>query len=407
MLKLLKNKYLLTAGAVLVFGLTIAIGILYAKDRVALNDILNEEEAVNFAYLDAGVSSDDVISYTANHGDIISGIKENTGNGNIAQNNHSDNNNNPSLSIHEENPENTEKKPGENSQKDVNKDKIDDKPKTDDKSGGTGNTGGDAADKPSATKTDDTTKNTPSKKTDKTESNTNTSSDTKRYINVDKAKTIALKQAGLTPAMVTFGKAVLKKDDGKIIYEIEFFTSSHEYEYEIDAYSGAILSQDVDALSPSEQTGKNIEQSSNTPKNEDLEKFKDDDDDKDDDKDDNDDYGQVYEIEFKANGFKYSYDIDANDGTVLKVEKKKLKIKTKITNSSQYIGVASAKSIALNHSGLSSYNVTFTKAKLTTEDGIRVYDVEFRTADTEYDYEINAKTGKIIEFSSEPIDDED
>nr|WP_315104166.1 PepSY domain-containing protein [uncultured Catonella sp.] len=121
----------------------------------------------------------------------------------------------------------------------------------------------------------------------------------------------------------------------------------------------------------------------------------------------NDDYGQVYEIEFKANGFKYSYDIDANDGTVLKVEKKKLKIKTKITNSSQYIGVASAKSIALNHSGLSSYNVTFTKAKLTTEDGIRVYDVEFRTADTEYDYEINAKTGKIIEFSSEPIDDED
>ena len=316
MLKLLKNKYLLTAGAVLVFGLTIALGILYAKDRVALNDILNEEEAVNFAYLDAGVSSDDVISYTAerdkalgeyvyrinfsskdatysyvvdaNHGDIISGIKEDTGNGNIAQNNNSDNNNNPSLSIHEEKPENTEKKPDENSQKDVNKDKTDDKPKTDDKSGGTGNTGGDAADKPSATKTDDTTKNTPSKKPDKTESNTNTSSDTKRYISVDKAKTVALKQAGLTPAMVTFGKAVLKKDDGRVIYEIEFFTSSHEYEYEIDAYSGAILSQDVDVLSPSEQTGKNIEQSSNTPKNEDLEKFKDDDDKDDDGKDDDD-----------------------------------------------------------------------------------------------------------------------
>ena len=313
MLKLLKNKYLLTAGAVVVFGLTIALGILYAKDRVALNNILNEEEAVNFAYLDAGVSSDDVISYTAerdkalgeyvyrinfsskdatysyvvdaNHGDIISGIKENIGNGNIAQNNNSDNNNNPSLSIHEEKPENTEKKPDENSQKDVNKDKTDDKPKTDDKSGGTGNTGGDTADKPSATKTDDTTKNTPSKKPDKTESNTNTSSDTKRYISVDKAKTVALKQAGLTPAMVTFGKAVLKKDDGRVIYEIEFFTSSNEYEYEIDAYSGAILSQDVDALSPSEQTGNSIEQRSGTPKNEDLEKF---DDEEDDDKDEDD-----------------------------------------------------------------------------------------------------------------------
>ena len=338
MLKLLKNKYLLTAGAILVFGLTVALGILYAKDRVALNDILNEEEAVNFAYLDAGVSSDDVISYTAerdkalgeyvyrikfsskdatysyvvdaNHGDIISGIKENTDNGNIVQNNNSDNNN-PSISIHEEKPENTEKKPGENSQKDVNKDK------TDDKSGATANTGGDTTDKSRVIKTDDTTKNTPSKKLDKTagtggKSETsskkakkvkdkastgeksdvkiNTSFDTRRYISVDKAKTIALKQAGLTPAMVTFGKAVLKKDDGKIIYEIEFFTSSHEYEYEIDAYSGAILSQDVDVLSPSEQTGKNIEQSSNTPKNEDLEKFDDDDDDdKDDDGKDDDD----------------------------------------------------------------------------------------------------------------------
>ena len=318
MLKLLKNKYLLTAGAVVVFGLTIALGILYAKDRVALNDILNEEEAVNFAYLDAGVSSDDVISYTterdkalgeyvyrinfsskdatysyvvdANHGDIISGIKENTGNGNIAQNNNSDNNNNPSLSIHEEKPENTEKKPGENSQKDVNKDKTGDKPKTDDKSGATDNIGGDAADKSSATKTDDTSKNTPSKKPDKTESNTNTSSDTKRYISVDKAKTIALKQAGLTPAMVTFGKAVLKKDDGRVIYEIEFFTSSNECEYEIDAYSGAILSQDVDTILPSEQTGNSIEQRSGTPKNEDLEKFDgDDDDDKDEDKDDDKD----------------------------------------------------------------------------------------------------------------------
>ena len=347
MLKLLKNKYLLTAGAVLVFGLTIALGILYAKDRVALNDILNEEEAVNFAYLDAGVSSDDVISYTAerdkalgeyvyrinfsskdatysyvvdaNHGDIISGIKENTGNRNIAQNNNSDNNNNPSLSIHEENPENTEKKMDRNGQKTEDKDK--DNLKTKDKSDTTensGNTGSNETDKSTTIKTEDNTKNTATKKPDKTdgggkktetssgkpkkdknkdkastgeksETKTNSPSDTKRYISVDKAKTIALKQAGLTPAMVTFGKAVLKKDDGRVIYEIEFFTSSNEYEYEIDAYSGAILSQDVDALSPSEQTGKNIEQSSNTPKNEDLEKFKDDDDDKDDDGKDDDD----------------------------------------------------------------------------------------------------------------------
>ena len=120
-----------------------------------------------------------------------------------------------------------------------------------------------------------------------------------------------------------------------------------------------------------------------------------------------DEHDQVYDIEFKANGYKYSYEIDANDGKVLKIEKKKLKTTTKVTKSSTYIGVASAKSIALKHAKLKSSKVTFTKARLTTDDGIKVYDIEFRTGSTKYDYEINAKTGKIIEFSSEPIDDGD
>ena len=119
-----------------------------------------------------------------------------------------------------------------------------------------------------------------------------------------------------------------------------------------------------------------------------------------------DEHGQVYDIEFKANGYKYSYEIDANDGRVLEIKKKKLKTTTKITTSSNYIGVTSAKSIALRHAKLNSSKVIFTKAKLTTDDGIKVYDVEFRTGSTEYDYEINAKTGKIIEFSSEPVDED-
>lgn len=122
--------------------------------------------------------------------------------------------------------------------------------------------------------------------------------------------------------------------------------------------------------------------------------------------DDDDDYGQVYEVEFKANGYKYKYEIDANDGTILKSEKKKLKTK-KAEDSSQYIGAASAKSIALSHAKVSASNVTFTKAKLTTEDGVKIYDVEFRTSTTEYEYEINAKTGKILEFSAEPVDGDD
>ena len=122
---------------------------------------------------------------------------------------------------------------------------------------------------------------------------------------------------------------------------------------------------------------------------------------------DDDDFGQVYEVEFKANGYKYSYDIDANNGSVLKSKRKLLKIKKPVKNYAQYITAQSAKQIALNHAGLNAGRVTFTKAKLTTEDGIRVYEVEFITDDYEYEYEIDAKTGRIIEFSVDSLYDDD
>ena len=45
-----------------------------------------------------------------------------------------------------------------------------------------------------------------------------------------------------------------------------------------------------------------------------------------------------------------------------------------------------------------------TKLKLDTEDGIKVYDVEFYKGNVEYSYEIDAKTGKIVEKDVEMED---
>ena len=60
-------------------------------------------------------------------------------------------------------------------------------------------------------------------------------------ISVDKAKETATGHAGLNVADVTFSKAKLDNDDGRLEYEIEFFRDGVEYEYTIDAVSGAIL----------------------------------------------------------------------------------------------------------------------------------------------------------------------
>lgn len=67
------------------------------------------------------------------------------------------------------------------------------------------------------------------------------------YISSDKAQQIALENAGLTADSVTFIRTHLDYDDGRAEYEVEFYQGNMEYDYDIDAVSGTILSYDHDA----------------------------------------------------------------------------------------------------------------------------------------------------------------
>ena len=334
MANLIKNKYILTIATVIIFGLTIALGSLYAKDRIERNDILTESDAVKFAYVDAGISPKNAPSYeakllkedgiyvykvvissddtkykytiAANNGEVISSESAR-----IAQNKKNNTTSSDTTGVEENdtnnssNKANTFEKTGKNV---ISNAKSKDKP-ADNKATESQTTGSkaenDVAEHGKSTQGKSDVKNVADNESNNTSSGkTSTVSEvtaSRHYISMDMAKSITLKDAGLRPSFVTFEKALLKKDDGKIIYEIEFFTSAYEYEYEVDAYTGAILSKDVDPLSPSDKAEKVKENSSNTPKNADLEDYekkhdKDDDDDdddkkkyKDDDDDDDDD----------------------------------------------------------------------------------------------------------------------
>ena len=76
------------------------------------------------------------------------------------------------------------------------------------------------------------------------EHNSTTASD--NLIGVDKAKQIALSHSSAPADGVYFEKAKLEMDDGCIYYEIEFRYGAEEYEYDIDAVTGEILSFDRD-----------------------------------------------------------------------------------------------------------------------------------------------------------------
>lgn len=63
---------------------------------------------------------------------------------------------------------------------------------------------------------------------------------------VENAKAAALTKAGLAPEDVLFRKVSRDLDDGQWIYEIEFVYGGREYDYEIAARSGEVLSEDID-----------------------------------------------------------------------------------------------------------------------------------------------------------------
>ena len=385
MTNLIKNKYILTIATVVIFGLTIALGSLYAKDRIERNDILTESDAVKFAYVDAGISPKNAPSYeakllkedgiyvykvvissedtkykytiAANNGEVISGesariaqnkknntsssdttaVEENASNNgsnkadpleknvkNVISNskskdkpnNKATDNQTTGSKLENDVAENDKPAKGKSDVKNVadniNEDNSMDDKKPDNKSSDDKNSNdnidgkkalGEKASGKKKRKKNTADNNRHHTSTDNDTNNTSTGKTptvsevaaSRHYISMDMAKSITLKDAGFRPSFVTFEKALLKKDDGKIIYEIEFFTSTYEYEYEVDAYTGAILSKDVDPLSPSDKTEKVKENSSNTPKNADLEDYEkkhdkdDDDDDKKKDKDDDDD----------------------------------------------------------------------------------------------------------------------
>ena len=70
----------------------------------------------------------------------------------------------------------------------------------------------------------------------------------KGLISQGEAQNIALEHAGVTQRQSTPTKVELDKEKGKYIYEIDFIAGNMEYEYDINAKTGAIISADKDLI---------------------------------------------------------------------------------------------------------------------------------------------------------------
>jgi uncharacterized membrane protein YkoI len=147
-----------------------------------------------------------------------------------------------------------------------------------------------------------------------------------RSITRNRAKTIALKHAGVKESKTRFLRAYKDYDDGRVYFEVDFKAGKYEYDYEIST-KGKII----------------------------------------------------------------SYDRDIDDDYVRRTTKK----------SSKNITASRAKTIALNHAGVKRSNAVLLRAEKDYEHGKLYYEVSFYSKGYEYDYEINARTGKIVSFDKD------
>ena len=172
-------------------------------------------------------------------------------------------------------------------------------------------------------------------------------------IGMDAARTAAEEYAGTTAVDSVTAEVDPELDESPAHYEVELQTAWGEFEYLVDAYTGKVLSGQKDllaAVSASNETTKPSGQKPASASNETT---------------------------------KPSDQKPAPSGTV------------------QDIGYAKAKSIALNHAGLSENQAYDMDIELDDEDGKLVYEVEFKSGNMEYDYEIDAASGAILKHEAE------
>uniref|UniRef100_UPI0040277B62 PepSY domain-containing protein n=1 Tax=Angelakisella sp. TaxID=1935177 RepID=UPI0040277B62 len=123
-----------------------------------------------------------------------------------------------------------------------------------------------------------------------------------------------------------------------------------------------------------------------------------------------DEFPAHYEVELHTAWGEFEYLVDAYTGKVLSGQKDLLTTApvgdetAKPTAPTGDIGHAKAKSIALNHAGVSESKAYDMEIELDDEDGTLVYEVEFKFGGMEYSYEINAATGAILKHEAE-LDD--
>lgn len=196
-------------------------------------------------------------------------------------------------------------------------------------------------------------------------------------ITLEEAQEIALADAGVGREQATFTGAEEDDEGGVPVWEFKFYTGNVEYEYEINAQTGAVYSKKTTTYvaqnpgmtaSAAPQGSAPAQQAGSAP--------------------------TAKPTQPPASS-QPQPTAEPTQQPPAAAPSPQPTPQPSQQGGSLYIGSEAAKSAALANAGVSADQARFTKIQMDYEDGVAVYEIEFRTSTHEYEYEINAQTGAV------------
>ena len=114
-----------------------------------------------------------------------------------------------------------------------------------------------------------------------------------------------------------------------------------------------------------------------------------------------------WDIDFRSGDWEYDFEIDAATGEILRWEKEYDPEKSEVTQppatepAKTAFTAEDAKAAALAHAGLTADQVAGMKVEKDKENGLWVFEVEFRQGRLEFEYEIHAETGAVLKWEKD------
>ena len=178
------------------------------------------------------------------------------------------------------------------------------------------------------------------------------------------AEEFAILDAGVESDDISEIHTKLEYEHGQYEYDIKFHIDNTEYEYEIRAKDGAVISKEIEKVgtNPAKDTAHPTDQI---------------------------DQQTLADIEAPT--------VTPDQAAAEEPASQKTANAPEQGQAQNQISLDQAKKTALDHAGLNENEVRFSSAKLENDDGKYEYDIEFYKDNVEYEYEINAVSGEIID----------